>query len=308
MRPHDLTSLALGNPGVGAVLTATWLLVFVPTARMIVRPPAGYLYSLPGDLRAARAIAAAALIVLQLPWLVLWIVGEGARGLLVVLATTAVATALARLPAPHLRATAPRWRRPLTALAAIHLRALARRAGDALVRGAGLALLAGAAAGLLVRNNHLTGARAGSLAAAIIAIAVVPAQIGTALVTLGAHRETAWLAASTGISRTARITALAGALVTVHLATATLAAAAALAVAGPNPWLPALALATALGTALGEARVLLASEPSPTAPARIAIGGLVVAIVAVICLASLGAAGALAVIAIGAAALVMGAS
>src|SRR5262249_30271505 len=61
MRPSDLTGLALGNPAVGAVLAATWLLVFVPTARMIVRPPVGYLYSLPGDPWAARAVAAVAL-------------------------------------------------------------------------------------------------------------------------------------------------------------------------------------------------------------------------------------------------------
>jgi hypothetical protein len=305
MRPRDLTGLALGNPGVGAVLGATWLLIFIPTARLIVRPPVGYLYSLPGDPRAARMVAAVALIVLQLPWLILWLVGEGARGALVVLVTTALAAAIARVPAPRLRATTPIWRQPLTALAAIHLRALARRAGDALVRGAGLALLAGGAAGLLVRNNQLTGAPAGTLAAAVIAVACVPAQLGSALVTLGAHRETAWLAAATGISRAARTAALATALAAVHLAAATLAAAAALAVAGPDPWLPALALATALATALGEARVLLASDASPTAPTRIVVGAIAVAVVAVICLAALGAAGAIAAIAIGAAALVM---
>jgi hypothetical protein len=304
MRPSDLTGLALGNPAVGAVLAATWLLIFVPTARMIVRPPVGYLYSLPGDPRAARAVAAGALVLLQLPWVLLWLAGEGARGALVVLATTALAAGIARLPAPHLRATTPAWRRPATALAAIHLRALARRAGDALVRGAGLALLAGAAAGLLVRNNQLTGARAGTLAAAVIAVAAVPAQLGTALVTLGAHRETAWLAAATGISRAARLAALTCALAAVHLAAAALAAAAAMAVAGPTPWLPALALATALGTALGQARVLLAAEASPTAPTRIVIGAIVVAAVAVICLATLGAVGVLALLAITAAALV----
>ena len=32
MRPRDLTGLALGNPAVGAVLAATWLLVFVAAA------------------------------------------------------------------------------------------------------------------------------------------------------------------------------------------------------------------------------------------------------------------------------------
>ena len=304
MRPHDLTGLALHNPGVGAVLVATWLLIFVPTARLIVRPPVGYLYSLPGDRRAARAVAAVALVLLQLPWVLLWLVGEGAPGALVVLATTLAAAGIARVPAPPLRPTTPAWRHPLAALAGVHLRALVRRAGDAgISRGAGLALLAGAAAGLLVRNNHLTGTPAGVLAAAVIAIAVVPAQIGTALVTLGAHRDTAWLAAATGISRGARVTALASALAAVHLAAAALAALAAMAVAGPSPWLLVLTLATALGTALGEARVLLASEASPTAPTRIVIGAIASAGAAMICLATLGAAGPLAMIALGAAAL-----
>src|ERR1041384_2882977 len=67
MRPADLTGLALHVPAFGAVLAVTWLLVFVPTARMIVRAaPAAYLESLPGNPRAVRAVAAASLIVLQL--------------------------------------------------------------------------------------------------------------------------------------------------------------------------------------------------------------------------------------------------
>src|ERR1041384_7506588 len=36
MRPSDLTGLALRDPAVGAVLAATRLLVFAPTARVIV--------------------------------------------------------------------------------------------------------------------------------------------------------------------------------------------------------------------------------------------------------------------------------
>src|SRR4029078_1987888 len=70
MRPADLTQLALHVPAFGAALAATWLLVFVPTARMIVRAaPGAYLRSLPGSPRATLGVAAAALIVLQLPWL-----------------------------------------------------------------------------------------------------------------------------------------------------------------------------------------------------------------------------------------------
>src|SRR4051812_36567923 len=81
MHASDLTGLALRDPGVGAVLAATWLLVFVPTARMLVRPTTvAYLASLPGEPWAARAVATAALVGLQLPWLALWTIGEGALG------------------------------------------------------------------------------------------------------------------------------------------------------------------------------------------------------------------------------------
>src|ERR1043165_1686050 len=95
MRPSDLTGLALRDPAAGAVLAATWLLVFAPTARMIVRPRTAYLDSLPGDPIAARAISALALVVLQLPWLALWLIGEGWRGAAIVAATTAAVAGLA---------------------------------------------------------------------------------------------------------------------------------------------------------------------------------------------------------------------
>jgi hypothetical protein len=197
------------------------------------------------------------------------------------------------------------WRRPGPALRAIHRRALARRAGDALVRGAGLAVLAGAAAGLMVRNNELTGEPAGVLATSVLAIVLVPAQIGAALVTLAAHRETAWLAASSGISRATRTAALVHTVAAVHLTAAALAVAAAMLVAGPNPWLPVLALAMASGTALAESRAMLVHEASPTVATRVVIGAVVAAAVSVVCFAVLGAAGALAILAIGACALLV---
>lgn len=308
MRPRDLTQLALRDPPVGAVLAATWLLVFVPTARLIVRPRTAYLDSLPGNPIAARVLSALALVVLQLPWLVLWLLGEGWLGAAVVAATTLAAAALASVPAPRLRPRAPAWRRPVVALSAVHLRALWRRAGDALVRGAGLAVLAGGAAGLLVRNNQLTGEPAGVQAAVVIAIAVLPAQLGPALVTLAAHRDTAWIAAATGMSRATRIAALVAATAGVHGATSAIAALTALAVAGGNAWIPMITLGTAAGTALGAARVVLASEASPTAPARVVIGALLTTALAVICLAVFDAAGVIALIAIASAALIRGPS
>jgi hypothetical protein len=305
MHPSDLTGLALHDPGAGVVLGVTWLLVFVPAARMIVRPGARYLDSLPGNRRAAWLIAAVALIVLQLPWLVLWVLGEGLVGVGVVLATTVVVVALARWQPPARRPRFPAWRRSGAALRAIHLRALRRRAGDALTRGAGLAVLAGLAAGLLVRNNQLVGADAGVLGASVIAVVLVPAQVGAALVTLATHRETTWLALSSGISRATRVAALVYVVAVVHLVAAGIAIAVAMAVAGANPWLPPIALGTALGTALGEARAMLANEASPTVATRVVVGAIVVAAAAVLCLGVLGASGALALIALGASALLL---
>ena len=300
MHPSDLTGLALHDLRVGAILAATWLLIFLPTARILVRPPTSYLRSLPGAPRTALVLSALALLILQLPWAALWIIGAGARGAAIVLATTIVVAGLAGLQSPRLRPTFPAWRHSITALFAVHRRALRRRAGDALLRGAGLAILAGLAAGLWVRNNELTGAPAAVLAASVIAIVVMPAQIGTALVTLGAHRETAWLAAATGISGTTRIAALAAAVATIHLLAAAIASLAAMALSGLNPWLPILSLATALGTSLIASRTLLSAESSPTAPVRVVTGAIVAAAIAILCLAMLDAAGALAIIAIGA--------
>jgi len=305
MRPSDLTGLALHNLGAGAVLGVTWLLVFVPTARVIVQPAAGYLGSLPGDPRAARLIAALALIGLQLPWLVLWIIGEDLLGVAIVLATTLFAAGLASWRPPRRRPSFPAWRRPGAALRAIHRRALQRRAGDALLRGAGIAALAGMAAGLLVRNNHLDGQPAGVLGASVIAVVLVPAQVGAAHVALTTHRETTWLAGSSGISRGARIAALVHVIALVHLTAAAIAVVVAMVVAGGDPWLPVLALATALGTALLEVRAMLIHEASPTVAARVVIGAVGAAATAVVCLAVLGASGALATVATGAAALLL---
>jgi hypothetical protein len=300
MHPADLTGLALHDPGVGIVLGATWLLVFVPTARAIVAAaPAAYLQSLPGNPRGAGLITAAALLGLQLPWLALWTLGEGQRGLAIVVAITLVIAGLARWRPPRLRTRLPAWRRGGQALCAIHLRALERRAGDALVRGAGIAVLAGAAAGLLVRNNHVSGETAGVLGASIIAVVLIPAQIGTALVTLGVHRETAWIAAALGIAPRTRIAALVTAIAAVHLTAAAIAAGAAMMVAGVHPWL-LLALGVALGTSLGEARTILAYQASDTVATRVVVGAVVTGALAVVCLAVLDAPGALAIIALGA--------
>jgi hypothetical protein len=130
MQPEDLTLLALANPGVGAVLALTWLLVFAPTARLLVRGDgASFLRSLPHPAFAPAVLVGAALVALQLPWLVLWVAGEGVLGLAVVGVVTLALVALASWRPPRMLAGWPGWRDDNTALRAIHLRALRRRAG-----------------------------------------------------------------------------------------------------------------------------------------------------------------------------------
>lgn len=299
MRPSDLTELALHDPGIGVVLAGTWMLLFVPTARLIVRPRVGFLYSLPGDPRLAQVVGALSLLVLQLPWLALWLAGEGAVGGIVIAATTIVAAGLARWQPPQRRPRFPIWGGPGRALWAIHVRALRRRAGDAIVRGTGLAVIAGLAGGLFVRNNQLAGTDAAVMAASVIAVLAIPAQLGAGQAAFTTHRETAWLAASTGISRTTRIATLVAAVAGIHVVIAAIASVAAMALAGANGWLPVVAITTAIGTALGEVRPMLVHDAHPSVGARVTIGAFVAASVAVLCLSLLGASGALAMIAIG---------
>ena len=296
MQPGDLTRLAVYRPEVGAVLAVTWLLVFVPVARVIVHADgAVYLMSLPAPTYAPRALGAAALLGMQLPWAALWLLGDGLRGLAIVLALTVVIVVVALWRPPRPRASWPAWRHEGSALQSIHLRALRRRAGDALVRGTGLAIAAGAAAGLFVRNNHLAGADAAALGAAVIAVVLVPAEVGALLVVLDTHRTTRWLATSLGITRGTRIAAMAGAIGALQLAGSLIATAAAALVADASldtvAWLGTTSLAVATGSAIGCTRVLLAAESSPTAAARTVAGAVTVAATAVVCLGLLGVAG-----------------
>src|SRR5512132_3474521 len=129
MHPHDLTQLALHVPAVGAVLAATWLLLFVPTARMIVREEGGlYLRSLPMARWQPIAISVLALVGLQLPWLVLWVAGEGVPGLGLVLALSLLIAVVALWRPRPKRAGWPRWRSDRAALRGVYARALRRRA------------------------------------------------------------------------------------------------------------------------------------------------------------------------------------
>lgn len=305
MQPRDLTGLALRAPGVLAVLAITWILVFAPTARLLLRADsASYLRSLPAPRWISIALAAAALVGLQLPWLALWLAGEGLRGLVVFAATTLLVLGLAAWRPPSVRAGWPVWRGAGRALCAVHLRALRRRAGDALVRGAGLSLLAGGAAGLFVRNNDLHGADAAVMGASVIAIAAVPAHVGVSMVIAGAHRETAWLAATLGMRRTTRTLALVFAFALVHLGSAMLAIGAALALIEPTAhridtaaWLGATTLGIAVGTAIGAARVVLGAEASPTLAGRTVASAIAVAAAAVLALGLFGVAGVAALIA-----------
>ncbi len=199
IQPRVLTGLALHEPAAGAVLGATWLLLFVPVARVLVRADAAvYLRALPHG--PTWPLAAGALLGLQLPWLALWILGDGVRGLAIVGALTIVMIPLAAWRPIRRRAIVPVWRSGERAFAAIYVRAVVRRGGDALVRGIGLALLAGMTGALVVRNNHLTGAHGAALASAVIAVVLVPAVLGMLLPLAEAHRSAEPLAASLAVA------------------------------------------------------------------------------------------------------------
>lgn len=296
MHPHDLTTLALHVPLVGAVLALTWLLLYVPTARMLVREEGGlYLRSLPAPRWQPEVVASLALVALQLPWLALWLAGDGLRGLAVVVALT-IAIALVALwrPRPR-RAGWPRWRTDRAALRGVYLRALRRRATDALVRGVGLAVLAGLVAGLVVRNNGLVEERGAVLGAGAIAIVLVPGWAGALLPLVEAHRASAWLATSLGISTLARTAVLATAVALVYVAGAAIAVTASAVFVGAATvaWLAGSALVTALGCSLVATRALVRAERDDKgAASRVVVGAIVASALAVIGLGWLGLPGA----------------
>lgn len=228
MHPHDLTRLALGVPAVGAILAITWLLVFVPAARVLVRADgARYLRSLPGPRWWPIVVGALALLALQLPWLALWLAGDGLRGLVIVVGLSAVIALLASWRPRGRPAATPRWTRGRQALRGVYLRAMRRRASDALIRGVGLAILAGLVAALVVRNNALAGRDAAVLGPAVIAILLIPGWAGTLLPLLDAHRQSGWLVSSLGMSASARTVVLATVVATVYVAAALISVAAA---------------------------------------------------------------------------------
>lgn len=301
MHPRDLTRITLGEPGALAVLGGAWLLIFAPIARGLLHADAArFLRSLPAPRVTPLLVQAAALVGLQLPWLLLWVVGDGARGLVVVAASTIVVCVVAWWRPSRRVHSAPRWRSALGALRGVYLGALARRAGDALVRGAGLALVAGLAGGLFVRNNQLVDEPAARIAASVIALVLVPAQVGVLGVLLDAHRRSTWLARSLGITHGTRVLALVLVIAVTHLAAAALAIAGAALVLGSAAsgsatlssivWIAGTCLACALGSASGTARVILGAVRSPSAAVRMAVGSLAVGVATIASLTLFGAA------------------
>ena len=338
MAPGDVTGLALNTPGVALILAITWLLLYLPTARMLLRPDgAAYLASLPAPPITPRALTLGALVAFQLPWLLLWLVGEHARGIAIVVGWTVIIAAIASWRPRSRTHRAPRWSSGLRALTAIYARALARRASDALLRGAGLAVLAGLLGGLILRNNAASAQHAAIVATGAIAIALVPGWAGVLLPLVETRRRAAWLALSLGISKPARVLALLLVIATVHIATIALAVMASTVVAtaaGPikptgttdDPvvidmahqtaslpdflLLAVVALGCALGAACLSTRAVLhadvaaSDDPRDTprrgpAAARVVVGAIGAAAAVVLALATLGAVGALAVIVLG---------
>ena len=316
MQPHDLTGLALHVPGVAAVLAATWLLLYLPIARLLVRAEgATFLRSLPSRPFAAFALMAFALIGLQLPWLVLWLLGEQARGLAIVIGFTLVIALLAAVRLRPRRHRAPRWSSNLFALAGVYRRALTRRASDALLRGAGLAILAGLVGGLMIRNNHATGSSAATLATGAIAVVLVPGWCAALIPLVEAQRASLWLASSLGLSTQRRIIALALVVAGVYLAAMVVAIGAVLATAGMQPLVVPVALTSALGASLVACRSVVHADRFPAdaprditsrgpASARVVVGALAGSALAVVALVWLGAIGCVVVLAVGIVALV----
>ena len=293
--PAELTRLALHNAGLGVALTAIWLLMFVPIARVVVRADAArYLRALPGSTVAPLVVGIVALVVMQLPWLALWVLGQGLVGLGVVAATTVVAIAIARWQPPPSRARTVVWRHPRAALRGIYMRALRRRAGDAITRGVGLSILAGMTGGLLVHNNQLDGEAAAALGTGVITVVIVPAVAGLLVTLVDAHRSSAWLASSLGISPLTRAIALASAAAVVYATSAAIAVIATAVVIGVSStilWVGATTAAIALGSALAVTRGLIAAEHSDVGAQKVVVAAVVTAAVAVVWLGLLGVAG-----------------
>jgi hypothetical protein len=261
-----------------------------------------YLRSLPARRWPPIALAALALVGLQLPWLALWVIGDGLRGLAIVAALSVVIAALAWWRPRPRRAGWPRWRSDRSALRGVYARALRRRATDALVRGVGLAVLAGLVAGLFVRNNALVGEQGAPLGTGVIAIVLVPGWTGALLPLVEAHRASAWLAASLGVSSGARTRVLARTVAGVYLAGTPIAVAAAAQLVGAATagWLALVAMPTALGIALAATRALVRAErDAQNAAARVVTGAIVASALGVLCIGWLGIPGAPATIVVG---------
>ena len=294
MQPHDLTQLSLHAPGVAIALGVTWLLLYVPVARLLVRDDAThFLRSLPH--RSPRALTVIALVGFQLPWLLLWLLGEHVLGLVLATAFTPIIAlvALWRPRLPH--AANVHWIGATSGLRKVYTRALVRRAGDALIRAAGLGLLAGGAAGLFVRNNQLEPEAAGVLASAVIAVVLVPGWVAALLPLVEAHRASAWLARSLGISEPARLAVLGWTIWKLYVAATALAMIpAAILLGDPLTILAVAGIAVGTATALAvlvTRFVVWAERSVVVVAARVVIGALVASALAVILLGWLGAPG-----------------
>jgi hypothetical protein len=285
-------------------------LIYLPAARVLVHADGAlFLRSLPAPRFAPAVVVGAALVGLQLPWLALWLLGAGLRGLAIVIALS-LAIALVAAWRPRLPTRAPAWRSAFAALRSIHARALLRRAGDSLLRGAGLAILAGCVGGLFVRNNELAGAGAAVMGASVIAIVLVPAQVGPLLTLLESHRAQAWLARSLGIAPAVRTLALASVVAIVNVGATALALVAFSVVAHANVYVILASLTVAVGAALGCTRALIGTADSEltdrpaadssryetsrdmsSAAARAVFGAVLVATAAVVALGVMGLTG-----------------
>jgi hypothetical protein len=146
-----------------------------------------------------------------------------------------------------------------------------------------------------VRNNDLVDADAATVGASVMAVVLVPAEVGVLMVILATHRSSAWLAMSLGVSRATRIASVVYAIAVVQVGATAIAVGAAALVSDADrstvAWLAATSAVVALSSSLGCTRVLLGTENSPTVAARVVIGSTAVAALAVLCLGLFGVIG-----------------
>jgi hypothetical protein len=292
MHPRDAVDAARAAPAIAGILAIAWLLLVAPVGRVLWRAPGtDFLRSLPAPRHARLASATFAILVVQLPWSILWFAGGGAAlGAIATIAMALATLAVGIVPLPAHRPRIPHWRSAWRGLAGIHARGLVRVAGASIVRGLGLALLAGAAAGGFVRVNDLAAAEAATYGAAVATVPLTIALAGAFGAVAATDLRADWIARAAGVTTATRLVAIALVLVAAGTIAGIAAGATAFAIGGAPVGVAVALVAIALaagGTRIVRYATLAASANVTTARvdgARIVIGCVALAVTAIVVL------------------------